>query len=159
MKYVLVGLTLVAAVVGFVLWQNQDKRLILEGSIQKVRVQSVDDTNTAAVVEVRLNNSTALPFEIKRLTISIETKAGKLVEGTLFRAKDLDAFMNFYKASLGVRYNESLHLASLLKSKTVVDRTVAANFPLPLAEVEGRKRVIIQLEAIDGKLPTVISER
>ena len=54
MKYALVGLALVAAVVGFVLWQNQDKRLILEGTLQKVRVQSVDESNTAAVVEVRI---------------------------------------------------------------------------------------------------------
>jgi hypothetical protein len=157
MKFVLLGLSLVALVVGFTLWENQGSRLILKGNVVKVRTQKVDESNTAAVLEIRLNNPADLPFEVKNLKFVVETAAGP-VEGSLFHGKDLDAFLDFYKASLGVRFNDSLRVGERLKSRTVVDRTVAASFALPEAELAGRKRFVVTLTAVDGKVPTVIAE-
>ena len=158
MKYALIGLALVAAVLGVTLWQNQGSRLILEGSMRKVRIQKVDDANTAAIVEVRLNNPSDLPFEVKDLKLTLETAKGP-VDGTLFRSKDLDAFFDFYKASLGVRFNDSLRIGERLKSRTLVERTVGASFPVSEAELTGRRRLVLTLKAIDGAVPTVVAEK
>jgi hypothetical protein len=158
MKYALIGLALVAAVLGVTLWQNQGSRLILEGSMRKVRIQKVDEMSTAAVVEVRINNPSDLPFEVKNLKLTLETSKGS-VDGTLFRAKDLDGFFDFYKASLGVRFNDSLRIGERLKSRALVERTVGASFAVPEAELAGRRRLVLTLVAVDGAVPTVIAEK
>jgi len=157
--YVGIGLAIVAVVLGLTLWSNRGERLILAGSIQKVRLQNVDENTTVAVVEFRLNNPADLPFRIKNVQLILETAKGDPIEGTLFHQQDLDRFFEFNKASLGPRYNDSVRIGEMLKSHTLVDRTIAGSFPVAADEVARRKRLVIRLEAEGGVVPTEIGEK
>src|SRR3954452_9916056 len=114
--YVPLGLAVVALVLGLTLWSNQGSRLILDGSIQKVRLQTIDDANTVAVVEFRLNNPADYPYFVKTAELIVEDAKGTRTAGTLFRKSDLKSFFDFYKASLGQQFNESIYVGQQLAS-------------------------------------------
>ena len=157
--YAGIGLAVVAVVLGLTLWSNQGSRLILKGTVQKVRIQRVDDMNTAAIVEFRLDNPADFPFTVKSVELMVEWEKGAKRQGEVFRQSDVGRFFDYYKATLGPQYNRSVSIGETYAAHTTADRMVAATFPLPEAELAMRKRIVIRLEASNGLVPTEIEEK
>jgi hypothetical protein len=53
---------------------------------------------------------------------------------------------------LGQKFNDTLIIKQRIEPHTSVDRMVAARFEAPEAKLEARKRFLIQVEEIDGKV-------
>ncbi len=156
--YAAIGVVVVAVVLGLTIWSNQGSRLILEGSIQKVRLQRVEDTTSVAVVEFRVSNPTDYPYFVKSAQLVMVDAKGEEQEGIVFRQKDLQSFFDFYKASLGQRYNDSIFIGEQYPIHAKADRMIAASFPVSLAELEKRKRLVIRLQATNSPLTTELIE-
>jgi len=158
-KYAGIGLAVVAVVLGLTLWSNQGSRLILKGTIQKVRVQRIDEKNTAAIVEFRLDNPADFPFTVKTVELVLEGEKGAKSPGEVFRQSDVGRFFDYYKATLGQQYNRSVSIGETYAPHTMSDRMVAATFPVSEAELAMRKGLAIRLEASNGLVPTEIAEK
>jgi hypothetical protein len=157
-RFALVGLGLVAVIVGLVLWSNQGARLRLTGTVKKVRLQSVDPSATVAVIDFRLANPADYRFVVKDVKLVLHGKDGAPVDGILFRQRDINSFFEFYKGSLGVVYNPLLKSGEAIASGASDDYMVAASFPKSLSEVEARMDLNLQITAVDGKEITQIVE-
>ena len=53
---------------------------------------------------------------------------------------------------LGSKYNKTLSTRERIFAHTNADRMVAARFQAPVTMLENRKRFIIHIEEVDGKL-------
>jgi hypothetical protein len=156
--YAAIGLAVVAVALGLTLLSNRGARIIMQGSIQKVRLQKIDEANTVAVVEFRLNNPSDYPFTVKNAQLVLEDAKGERIEGDVFRQTDLGRFFDFYQGTLGPRYNPSVYVGDKIGSKQGGDRMIAASFPRDEAALGARKRLVIRLEAVNGIVPTEIAE-
>lgn len=127
-------------------------RVVLDGTIQKVRVYAVDANSTVVLVDFRAAPRSL--FMIAETALEIETKDGKTVEGVIAAEVDIDRFLDANPLQ-GRRYNPTLHRSEKLAKDQPVDRMIAANFRVPLAEVEKRKVLRIKVTEVDGPVSVI----
>ncbi|HEV2446383.1 MAG TPA: hypothetical protein VGS58_10690, partial [Candidatus Sulfopaludibacter sp.] len=53
---------------------------------------------------------------------------------------------------LGPKYNDSLIMNDTLPPRTTWDRMIASRFDMPAADLEKRKRFVVRIEEVDGKI-------
>jgi hypothetical protein len=157
-RSLLAGLGVVIAIAGLVLWSNQDSRLILDGSIKKVRSTATSDGNAIVAADFRFSNPAAYPFQVKLVEMFLEDATGKRETGTVLRQVDVKPVFEFYKLGLGEVYNPSVFIGETFASKAMEDRMVAATFPVKESVVDSRKRVLIRITPVNGATPTEIAE-
>ena len=127
-------------------------RVVLDGTVQKVRVYPVDPASTVVLIDFR-----AVPrslFMIGDTAVEIETKDGRTIEGTIAAEVDIDRFLEANPLQ-GRRFNPTLHRSEKLAKDQPADRMVAANFSLPLADVESRKALRIKVTEVDGPVSVI----
>ncbi len=130
-------------------------RVVLDGTVQKVRVYGVDATSTVVLIDFRTVPRSL--FMIGDTAVEIETKDGKIVEGVIAAEVDIDRFLESNPLQ-GRRYNPTLHRSEKLAKDQPADRMIAANFPLPLADVENRKALRIKVTEVDGPVSVIESK-
>jgi hypothetical protein len=127
-------------------------RVVLDGTVQKVRVYGVDTNSTVVLIDFR-----AVPrslYMIGDTAVEVETKDGKIVEGVIAAEVDIDRFLESNPLQ-GRRFNPTLHRSEKLAKDQPADRMIAANFPLPLADVENRKALRIKVTEVDGPVSVI----
>ncbi len=127
-------------------------RVVLDGTVQKVRVYAVDANSTVVLIDFRATPRSL--FMIGDTAVEVETKDGKAVEGVIAAEVDIDRFLDANPLQ-GRRYNPTLHRSEKLAKDQPVDRMIAANLPLPLAEVEKRKALRIKVTEVDGPVSLI----
>jgi hypothetical protein len=146
-----VGLVAIAAVVGIVLFMNRGAHLDLPGKIVKVRTVPVDDDHSVAVADFQVTNTSDYPFVVRTVTLVMEDPGGAQHEG--LTSSDIDA-QRFIEGTpiLGQKFNPTLITQESVPGHGTKDRMVLATFGMPDAKLQARKRFIVRVEEIDGKI-------
>lgn len=152
-----IGLAIALAIGAAVLWINRGAHLLLEGGIQKVRVQGME--NAAAVVaDFRITNPSDVPFVVRTVSMILTDSAGNDVEGVVVADTDARRVMEYYPA-LGQKFNDSLKTRDRIDAHQTADRMLAARFEIPQAAVDSRKSLRIRIEDVDGTVNEVRESR
>ena len=153
-----VGLVVVAAGVGGVLYMQRGAHVELKGSVLKVRTQAMDENSSVAVIDFRFVNPSDYPFVVKEVVVSIEDKDGKTLEGQ--PVSELDARRLFqYYPQLGQKYNDSLMMRDKIMGRQSMDRMIATRFEVPEATLESRKKLTIRIVDVDGPVAELRENR
>jgi hypothetical protein len=154
---IIAALALLAGL-GVALYFNRGSHVVLKGGVQKVRLQPTDEKHTIAVLDFRFVNPSNYPFWVREVMVSVETAKGEIIEGDVASDVDIKRVFDYYKLSLGEKYNDSLVIREKFAAQQSADRMIAATFPLTEADLTGRKRFIIRVREVDSAAPTEISE-
>lgn len=152
--FVVLGAAIVAGIWGSGLLVNQGSHVVLKGTIQKVRVQPVDDATTAVVVDFRYTNPADYSLVVRDVTVEIITADGETVSGRTVADIDAERFLAAYPA-LGGKFNPSLVTREKIAPKQTDDRMIAASFDLASDVVEKRKAIRIRIQDVDRPVSVI----
>lgn len=152
-----IGLVVVGIVVAGILYMQRGAHIQPTGSVLKVRTHELDNTSSVAFVDFRVINTSDYALVIRQAPVSIEGKDGKTHEGTSISAADADNVLQYFPM-LGHRYNPYLLMRDKIPARSRVDRTLAARFDIPAADLDQRKNLEIRVEEVDGAT-AVIKEK
>lgn len=155
-----IGIAAAALVVfvAVVLYLNRGSRVVLEGSIQSVRVQSMDEKSAVAVIDFRFVNPSDLEFIVRGVTIWMEDSQGVRYEGMTVAEGEVDRLFEYFPL-LRPKYNPVLKMRDGVRSGESMDRMVCARFEAPASVLETRRGLTIRVEDVDGLVSEIAEER
>ncbi|HEY1338319.1 MAG TPA: hypothetical protein VGF59_12450 [Bryobacteraceae bacterium] len=146
-----IGLVLIAVAVAGVLYMQRGAHVDLPGKVLKVRTAPLDENSSVAVIDFRASNPSDYPFVIRTVSVILEDPDG--AQHPSGAASDADAKALFQAIPLlGEKYNQTMMMKETIPAHGSVDRMVAARFEAPESRLEARKRLIVRIEEIDGKV-------
>jgi len=152
--FVLLGLVVVGAGLGWVFYAQRGARLVLQGSVSKVRTVATDDNSSVAIVDFRFVNVADYLWMVRKVDVSVTDAQGFTVPGST--VSELDAARLFeYFPLLGQKYNESLVARARLEPHRTIDRMIAAKFEIPEAQLKARKGLRVRIEDVDGAVSEI----
>jgi len=143
---------LVLALVG-VLNVNKGSRMLLEGSIQKVRTLALEQA-TVLVIDFRLKNPADFRYVLRTVVVHIGVD-GQIAEAEPVAEVDARRLFAYYNASLGQKYNDTLKMKDVIAPGETVDRMVMVRFEVPEAKVLSRGGLKLRFEEIDGQVTEI----
>jgi len=156
-----IGLACIAIAIGGIFFMQRGDRIDLPGKILKVRTAVLDDgksdrgpdhpASSEAVIDFRVSNPSDVLFEVRTVTVQMVGADGKTIEGQVASDNDAAQLMQGLPA-LGEKYNKTLMMKERIGAHASQDRMVAARFETPLDQMEARKRFIVRIEEVDGKV-------
>jgi hypothetical protein len=146
-----VGLAVIAISVAGVLYMQRGAHIDLQGKILKVRTAPLDENSAVAVIDFRMANPADYPFEVRTVTVTLEDPAGNRVDGQTISETDARRMFELLPL-LGQKFNPTLVMRDRLAPHASEDRMVAARFEVPESRVGGRKRFLLEIEEVDGKI-------
>ena len=146
-----IGLAIIALAVGGIFVMQRGDRMELPGKILKVRTAPLDDDSSIAVIDFRIANPSDILFEVRTVTVEMEDTQGKSYLGQ--SVSEMDAKRLFEGLPvLGPKFNTTLLMRERLGSHGSADRMIAARFQAPLSLLDARKRFLVRIEEVDGKV-------
>jgi hypothetical protein len=127
---------------------TKGNHLAPSGTIGKVRVQQVTDDVTFMVIDFNMKNDSDRDMIVHSISGTVQTAEGD-VDGSAVAASDLVSAFRLYPL-LGDQYNPVLKERDVLPAHQTLDRMVGIRFDLPLAKVEGRKKIVLKIEDVTG---------
>ncbi len=158
LKYAGVGLAIVIVAVAIILYWNRGSHVALEGSIQKVRIQGMDERSCVVIVDFRFKNPADYPFIVRDARLYLEDPDGKLLAGDAVSANTVARLFKYYPL-LGPQYNDSLMVRDRIQPHETMDRMLCARFTVPDSTAELRRRLIIRIEDVDGAVSEIVEDR
>jgi hypothetical protein len=152
-----IGIGVIAAIVGGVLYMQRGARVGLTGNFLKVRTAALDDNSSVAVVDFRFRNPGDVRFVVRDVKLVLEDATGALVEGRTVSEPDAKALFAGMPI-LGQKFNDTLVTRDTIAAHAAEDRMVAARFEVPESKLESRKRLLLRIEDVDGPV-SEISEK
>lgn len=149
LAFVAIGLVVVGAAVFWVFSSTKGAHLILTGEVLKFRPGALDSGNSAALIDIRLQNPSDLPFVVREVEVKFEKAGGETIETQTVAKPDLQRMLQ-YNRFLGAAYNDTISIRDRIPPHTKLDRTIAVTAPAPLADLEQAKAVDIRIEDLDG---------
>ena len=142
--------------IGLMLFMQSNKKvhLVLDAKMQKVRVQEVDPNRTIVVLDFRVNNPAEVLYRVKNVEVLLTTAEGEQLKGTIAAEMDTEQIFAAYP-SLGQKFNQSFISREALEGGKTIDRMIAASFDASLKAIEGRKKLILRIQEIDGLITEV----
>src|ERR1051326_8428208 len=147
--FVGVGVLIVGIALAVILYGNKGSHLELKGEIIKIRMGAIDEHNTAAVLDVRIENISDVPFVVGDVKITAEQPNGDKSEGMIISKSDFKQLLDYNKF-LGKQFNEGLAMKDKIAPHQTVDRMVAVRFALPQHDVEKSKQIRLWIRDMDG---------
>jgi hypothetical protein len=130
---------------------NRGAYIDLPGKILKVRTAPLDEASAIAVLDFRVTNPADYPFVIRKVTVALQDAAGNEAEGQT--VSEVDARQLFQVIPLlGQKYNDTLLMRDSIPPHASWDRMVAARFEVPESTLAARKRLVVRIEEVDGKV-------
>ncbi len=146
-----IGLAIIALAVGGIFVMQRGDRMQLPGKILKVRTAPLDDDSSIAVIDFRIANPSDILFEVREVTVEMVDSQGKSYLGQ--SVSEVDAKRLFEGLPvLGPKFNPTLIMRDRIGSHGSADRMIAARFQVPLSLLDGRKRFLVRIEEVDGKV-------
>ena len=142
-------MALVAALVFGVFSSNKGAHLKLEGEVLKARTGALADTDSVAVLDFRVKNTSDVPFVVRTLKMTLEKADGQKEEGSVVSKTDLKQLFQ-YNRFLGSPYNDALTMRDKVPPHGQIDRMVAARFDVPQQQLETSKALHIWMQDMDG---------
>jgi hypothetical protein len=146
-----IGLAIIALAVGGIFVMQRGDRMQLPGKILKVRTAPLDDDSSIAVIDFRIANPSDILFEVREVTVEMVDGQGKSYLGQ--SVSEVDAKRLFEGLPvLGPKFNPTLIMRDRIGSHGSSDRMIAARFQAPLSLLDSRKRFLVRIEEVDGKV-------
>jgi hypothetical protein len=149
---ILIGLLIVGALVGSVLFSTRHNRLELEGTILKVRSYQIDPRQTVAVLDIRFHNPSTQPFAVRSVEVECDGKSGGV-----FTEEEARRLFQYYPV-LGEKYNQTLLPRDAVAPGKDLDRMLAVRFDTSDEEFQKRKSLRITVLETD-RAKRVIEEK
>jgi len=153
--FLLVGLVVAGAAVGFLMWWNRGAHLELKGEILKVRTLKTDEKNSIAIIDFRFVNSSDYRFVVRQVEVTLEDADGAVVGSVPVSDVDATRLFQYYKV-LGQKYNPSLLMRDRVAPRQSLDRMIAAAFAMTEEKLQQRKRLKIRVEDVDGAVSELV---
>jgi len=147
--FVGVGVVTIAIAVMVILTANKGSHLQLQGKILKVRTGKLDEGNSIAVMDFRVENPSDLPFTVGNVEVTLERADGKMMDGVTISKSDLKLLFR-YNRFLGEQYNDGLGLKDTIAPHSSVDRMVAGHFEVSGQDLENAKSVHLVVQDLNG---------
>lgn len=145
-----VGVAVVALAVGFIFYGNRGNHLEIKAEILKIRTGAIDEHNSAAVLDFRLEDISDVPFVLRQLTITAEQPDGDKVPGNIISKSDFKQLLDFNKF-LGRQFNPGLSIKDRIAPHQTVDRMAAARFDVPQATLDQTRQMRLWIQDMDGQ--------
>ena len=146
-----IGIVCIALAAVWVVHMQRGAYVDLPGKVLKVRTAPLDEASSVAVVDFRVSNPADYPFVVRKVAVAMEDSAGNESEGQTI--SELDARQLFQAIPLlGQKFNDTLLMRDSIPPRSSWDRMVAARFEVPQARLEARKRLVVRIEEVDGKV-------
>ncbi|MCC6537693.1 MAG: hypothetical protein IT162_09105 [Bryobacterales bacterium] len=147
------GLVSAAAVVLGSFYLNRGFRPVAHGEIKKIRWHGLDGRSAAAIVDLRIANAGDYAVEVRTIRVEAAIPSAPATmapfPGDPVAAVDAKRLLAAYP-ELGPQYNDTLKIRDEIPPRTTLDRMVVARFEVPLAELEGKTRLRILVEDVNG---------
>ena len=153
--FLVAGLLVASAAVGFVMWWNRGAHLELKGSVLKVRTLKTDEANSIAIIDFRFANSADYPFVVRKVDVTLEDRSGATTESIPISDVDATRLFEYYK-ELGQKYNPSLLMRARIAPRQTLDRMIAASFALTEEKLQQRKALHVRVEDVDGAVSELV---
>lgn len=149
-----VGLVVIVAAVGGILYMQRGAHVQLQGSILKVRTAPLDENSSVAVIDFRFANPSDYTFVVRAVTAVMEDQSGNRIQGSTIAEADA---RNLFAALplLGQKYNDTLVIRDKVAARTTQDRMVAARFEVPESRLTSRKMLLVRIEDVDGPVSEI----
>jgi len=141
----------VALVVAGVLYMQRGAHIDLPGKILKIRTVPLDEGSSIVVFDFRITNPADYTFVVRTVSVAIEDFSGNRSDGMVVSEADAKQLFAALPV-LGQKYNNTLILRDKIAPHTTEDRMVAARFEVPEPKLDSRKRFVITVEEVDGKV-------
>jgi hypothetical protein len=125
--------------------------LELPGHFLKVRTAPLSDDNAIVAVDFRVSNTSDYPAVVRNVVVYAEDKNGARLAGKTIADPDAKRLFDQLPI-LGQKYNKSLILEDSIPGHATWDRMIAATFEVPEAKLAERKRFVVAIEEIDGRI-------
>ena len=145
----LIGLTVVAVVVGSSVYFAHQQRLHLSGQILKVRSQQLEPGASVVVIDFRIINPSQHQFKVNTVNVVLTDAAGKDVEGTPVAEVDAQRLFQYFPV-LGQKFNPTLLTRDKVEGGQQVDRMIAVRIPIDEPGIQSRKGLRVIIEEVDG---------
>jgi len=146
-----IGLVIIGLAVNGIFVMQRGDRIELPGKILKVRTAPLDEESSIAVIDFRIANPSDILFEVRTVTVEMEDNQGKNYLGQ--SVSEMDAKRLFEALPvLGPKFNPTLIMRDRIGSHGSADRMIAARFKAPLSLLDARKRFVVRIEEVDGKV-------
>jgi hypothetical protein len=152
-----IGVVVVAVAVGAILFSQRNAAVGITGNVLKVRTAPLDEKSSVAVVDFRFTNPSDVNFVVGAVTVAMEDPKGGWVDGQTISEVDAKRMFEMLPL-LGQKFNDTLVMREKFPSRMSADRMVAARFEIPEEQLTARKRFLVKIEEVDGKI-SEISEK
>jgi hypothetical protein len=156
--FLLAGLAVVGAGLGFLLIGTKGNHLELSGTILKVRILPLSPVASLAIVDFRVNDPSDVPFVIKTATLTLEPSTGAPLDGMMVSKPDVENVFK-YNPILGPKFNDVLGMKDRIEPHQRLDRMVGARFEIPEAQAEDRKAIHLHVEEMDGVTADLVEKK
>jgi hypothetical protein len=146
-----VGVVIIATAVFAILYSHKGNHLELTGKVLKIRTGALTEQDCIAVLDVRLQNPSDVPFEVRQVQVILTKQDGSKADAALIAKVDLHQVFQFNRF-LGDQYNDSLSLKDVIPPHGTVDRMVAARFDVPNKDLEASKSILLSIQDLGGTL-------
>ena len=146
-----IGLVCIAIAVAGIVYMQRGAKVDAEGKILKVRTLPLDENSSLAVLDFRIVNASDYPFMVRTVTVVMDQPSGDPMEGDTVSEPDAKRVFASVPA-LGQKYNDTLIMNDRMAPHASWDRMVAARFSVPEDRLQARKRFIVRVEEVDGKV-------
>jgi hypothetical protein len=143
-----VGVLVVAIAAFFIFYGNEENHLELKGQIIKIRTGAIDEHNSTAVLDFRIENPSNVVFEVREVKVTAEQPNGDKLEGDIISKSDFKQLLDYNKF-LGKQFNDGLSLGDKIGRHQTVDRMVAVRFEVAQPELEKAKQMRLWIEDMD----------
>ena len=143
-----IGLIAVAVVVAVVLYMQRGAHMELTGPMT-VSVHGTDENTALAMINLHITNPADYGFQVANVTVTLETNAGEFSTTTIGRvdAKRLaDAMPEFGP------FHPTLYTKYTIPPHSTGDYTVLAQYSAPERILNDRKRFVVRVQEINGKV-------
>ena len=153
----LIGLMVIGLAIWAVFYKQAGAHIEPEGTILNVRTVKLDDTASAAVIELRLSNDSDYELVTRTIEVSAVTAKGD-VQGNVVAEMDVkELFKNF--PVLGEQFNPILKARDKVRPHSSIDREVCAQFTIPVQELDQRRDLVVRVQDISGPTAEMHAKR
>jgi hypothetical protein len=155
--FLIVGLAVVGAALGFLLIGTKGNHLELNGTILKVRVLPLSSASLV-IVDFRVTDPSDVPFIMKGATLTLEPASGPTLDGMTVSKTDIENVFK-YNPILGPKFNDVLGINDRIQPHQRLDRMVGARFEIPEEQAENRKAIHLHVEEMGGVTADLVEKK
>jgi hypothetical protein len=155
--FLVVGLAVVGAALGFLLIGTKGNHLELNGTILKVRVLPLSSASLV-IVDFRVTDPSDVPFIMKGATLTLEPASGPMLDGMTVSKTDIENVFK-YNPILGPKFNDVLGINDRIQPHQRLDRMVGARFEIPESQAEDRKAIHLHVEEMGGVTADLVEKK